>query len=162
VSEHAHELGGSSRFVLVGASAGANLALATFLRLRDRGRSGGVAGLVLQFGAYDLSGQSPGGRLYADEYFVAAYAGHAPDRTHPDISPLFADLRGVPPVLVVVGASDLLLEDNLALAARLSCAGGEVDVRVFPESPHGFTSAPTSMAAAALEGIDRWVDARLG
>ena len=38
------------------------------------------------------------------------------------------------------------------MAARLSAAGGEVDLRVYPESPHGFTSFPTAMAAAASSG----------
>jgi acetyl esterase len=56
---------------------------------------------------------------------------------------------------------DILLEDNLAMAARLSSAGGEEDVRVYPESPHGFTSFPTAMAAAAIRGIESWLGDRL-
>jgi acetyl esterase/lipase len=55
----------------------------------------------------------------------------------------------------------VLLEDNLAMAARLSAAGNEVDLRVFPESMHGFTSHPTSMATAALDGVDTWLRSRL-
>jgi len=159
--EHAESLFGTSKFVIGGASAGANLALTTLFRLRDRGHGQRVAGVVLQFGAYDLSGQTPGGRLYADEYFIEAYVGPILDRTNPDISPLFGDLSDLPPTLMVVGALDILLEDNLAMAARLSSAGGEVDIRVFPESPHGFTSFPTSMATAALRDIDSWIDGRL-
>jgi acetyl esterase len=85
---------------------------------------------------------------YADEYFIQAYVGHVSDRTNPDISPLFADLSH---------ALDILLEDNLAMAARLSSAGGGVDLRVFPESPHGFTSHPTSMATVAWRAIESWV-----
>jgi len=161
VLENAEDLFGASQLVMGGASAGSNLTLTTFLRLRERGCADSVAGIVLQFGAYDLSGQSPGGRLYSDEYFIDAYVGHVSDRTNPDISPLFADLNGLPSTIVIIGALDILLEDNLALAARLSAAGGEVDVRVFPESPHGFTSAPTSMASAAFRSIDSWVADRL-
>jgi acetyl esterase len=161
VLEHGEDLFGTSRFVMGGASAGSNLALTTFLRLRERGQVGQFSGVVLQFGAYDLSGQTPGGRLYADEYFIEAYVGHVSDRTHPDISPLFGDLSDLPPALVIVGASDILLEDNFAMAARLSSAGGEVDLRVFPESPHGFTSHPTSMAAAAWSALESWVAERL-
>lgn len=146
---------------MAGASAGANLALATFQRLRERGHADRMAGVVLQFGAYDLSGQTPGGRLYADEYFIQAYAGHVTDRSNPDASPIFADLGGMPPALVIVGALDILLEDNLAMAARLSAAGSHVDVRVFPESPHGFTSHPTSMATAAWADIASWADGML-
>jgi acetyl esterase len=161
VLEHSEDLFGTSRFLMGGASAGSNLALTTFLRLRERGHGDRCAGVVLQFGAYDLSGQTPGGRLYADEYFIEAYVGHVSDRTNPDISPLFADLSGLPPALVIVGALDILLEDNLAMVARLSSAGGEVDLRVFPESPHGFTSHPTSMTTAAWRAIESWAAERL-
>ena len=120
-----------------------------------------MVGAALQFAAYDLSGQSPGGRLYADEWFIEAYVGHVADRTDPDVSPLYGDLRGLPPTLLLVGTLDVLLEDNLAMAARLSAAGNQVDLRVFPESMHGFTSHPTSMATAALDGVETWLANRL-
>ena len=144
-----------------GSSAGATLAMTTLLRLRDRGRAGAIAGAALQFGTYDLSGRTPAGRLIADEYFLEAYVGHVADRTVPDVSPVFGDLRGLPPTLLVVGASDVLLEDNLVMAARLSAAGGEVDLRIYPESPHGFTGHPTGMARAALDDRDAWLAERL-
>jgi acetyl esterase len=57
-----------------------------------------------------------------------------------------------------VGTLDILLADNLAMAARLASAGAEVDLRVYPESPHGFTSFPTAMAEAAIRGIESWLD----
>ena len=152
---------GTARLLIGGASAGANLAAATLLRLRDRGQVQRFLGAVLEFGAYDLSGRSPSGRLYADEGFIQLYAGHVSDRTNPDISPLYGDLRGLPPSLLVVGSGDILLEDSLAMAARLSAAGNDVDLRVYPEAPHGFTSWPTGMAAAAIEGMESWLARRL-
>jgi hypothetical protein len=72
------------------ASAGANLAVTTLLSLRRRGSVEHFVGAVLQFGAYDLSGQSPSGRLYADEWFIEAYAGHVADRTDPAYLPSMA------------------------------------------------------------------------
>lgn len=159
--EHAGRLFGTGVLAIGGSSAGANLAMATMLRLRDRGLAGAIAGAALRFGAYDLSGRSPGGRLYAEEPFIQAYAGHVADRANPDISPLYGDLRDLPPALLVVGTLDFLLEDNLAMAARLSAAGGDVDLRVYPESLHGFTSFPTAMAAAANRGIESWLAMRL-
>jgi acetyl esterase len=152
---------GTSRLMIAGASAGATLAMTALLRLRDRGQVQPFAGAVLQFGAYDLSGQSPSGRVYAHEWFIQAYAGHVADRTNPDVSPLYGDLRGLPPALLVAGTRDVLLEDSLAMAARLSAAGNEVDLRLFPESPHGFTSFPTAMAAAAQQSIESWLAGRL-
>jgi len=159
--EQAEATFGTSRLAIGGASAGANLAVTTLLRLRDKGSVAPFVGAALQFGAYDLSGRSPGGRAIADEFFIEAYAENVADRTNPDISPLFGDLKGLPPALLVVGTADVLLEDNLAMAARLSSAGAAVDVRAYPESPHGFTSFPTAMAEAAIAGIECWLDDRL-
>jgi acetyl esterase/lipase len=153
---------GTGNLAIGGSSAGATLAMTTLLRLRDGGRAESFAGAVLQFGTYDLSGQTPAGRLIADEYFLEAYLGHLADRTVPDVSPVFGDLRNLPPTLLVVGASDLLLEDNLVMAARLSAAGNEVDLRIYPESPHGFTGHPTGMARAAWRDRDSWLAERFG
>ena len=159
--DHAQDRFGTTDLTIGGTSAGATLAMTTLLRLRDAGRADAVAGAVLQYGTYDLSGRTPAGRLVAGEWFLEAYAGHLPDRTLPDVSPVFGDLRGLPPSLLLVGADDILLEDNLAMAARLSGAGNAVDVRVYPASPHGFTGHPTAMARAALDGRDSWLAGRL-
>ncbi|NUT49331.1 MAG: alpha/beta hydrolase [Saccharothrix sp.] len=151
---------GAARWAIGGFSAGATLAVTTLLRLRDRGLADAVAGAALEFGTYDLSGSTPAGRLIADEYFIQAYAGHVADRTTPDISPVYGDLRGLPPALVVVGGADVLLEDNLAMAARLVAAGGEVDLRVYPEAPHGFTARSTGMAEEARRDVEQWLAGR--
>jgi acetyl esterase len=151
---------GTTTLAIGGSSAGATLAMTTLLRLSDQGRAASFAGAALQFGTYDLSGQTPAGRLIADEYFLEAYVGHLADRTVPDVSPLFGDLSELPPTLLIVGTADVLLEDNLAMAARLSAAGNEVDLRIYPESPHGFTGHPTSMARAALNDRNSWLAER--
>lgn len=152
---------GTANLLLTGFSAGSTLAVTTMLRLRDRG-FGQVDGAVLQFGTYDLSGLTPAGRAFADEWFLDAYAGDLTDRTRPDFSPVYADLAGLPPVLVVIGSDDVLLEDDLAMAERFSAAGAEVDLRVYPASPHGFTGHPTAMARAARADVEAWVRRRLG
>ncbi|MDQ0029031.1 alpha/beta hydrolase [Arthrobacter bambusae] len=152
---------GTGKLAISGFSAGATLAVSTLVRLRDRGIPA-FRGGVLQFGTYDLAAKTQAGRLIADEYFLEAYAGATPDRTHPDLSPLFADLAGLPPILIVIGTDDILLEDNLAMATRLSDAGVEVDLRIYPASPHGFTGHATPMARAALGHIDAWLRTQLG
>ncbi|GHE26026.1 hypothetical protein GCM10017673_29530 [Streptosporangium violaceochromogenes] len=48
----------------------------------------------------------------------------------------------------------------MAMAARVSAAGGDVDLRIYPESPHGFTSRSTGMAGAALYDIECWLAGR--
>jgi acetyl esterase len=159
--EHADSRFGTTRLTIGGFSAGATLAMTTLLRLRDLGIADAFAGAALQFGTYDLSAQTPAGRLIAEEYFIQAYVGHVTDRTDPDISPIYADLRALPATLLVVGSADILLEDNMAMAARLSAAGGEVDLRIYPDAPHAFTSAPTAMAAAARHDIESWLAVHL-
>ncbi|WLP92473.1 alpha/beta hydrolase [Gordonia sp. NB41Y] len=160
LTEHAGECFGTDHLAIGGFSAGATLAMTTLIRLRDRG-VGGFRAAALQFGTYDLSGQTPSGRSIADEYFIEAYAGSAADRTHPDISPVYADLAGLPPTLIVVGQDDILMSDNIVMAAHLSAARVEVDLRVYPGAPHGFTAHPTPMGRAALDDVDTWLGDRL-
>ncbi|WP_432062747.1 alpha/beta hydrolase [Streptomyces sp. S1] len=161
LAEEAGARFGTSRLTIGGSSAGATLALVTLLRLRDRGAAGRFSGAALQFGTYDLSARTPAGRRIADEYFLRAYAGHVEDRTVPDVSPVYGALDGLPPVLLVVGDEDVLLEDNLALAGRLSSAGNDVELRIYPGAPHGFTGHPTAMAGTALDGVDSWLRDRI-
>ncbi|HEY2052716.1 MAG TPA: alpha/beta hydrolase [Solirubrobacterales bacterium] len=151
---------GTSRLVIGGGSAGANLAMTTLLRLRDKGLVEPFVGAALQYGAFDLSCRTPAARQFADEYYLEAYVGSVEDRTNPDISPVFADLHGLPPALLTIGTLDPVLEDTLLMAMRLSAAGGEVDLRVYPESPHGFLGFPIAMARAACDDIESWVAQR--
>ena len=159
--EHSATIFGTDRLVIGGQSSGANLAAATLLRLRDADLADAFSGSVLQFGAYDLSGQTPGGRRFADEWFIQTYVGHVHDRTNPDISPVYGDLRGLPPTLLIIGTADLLIDDNLAMAARLAAAGNDVDLRVYPEAMHGFTGHPTELATVATGDIAAWTATHL-
>jgi acetyl esterase len=148
---------GTSKLAIGGMSAGSTLVMTTLLRLRERGLAGSFVGAVLEAGTYDLSAQTPAGRTIADEYFLEAYVGHVNDRTIPDISPAFGDLRDLPSTLVVIGSEDVLLAENLAMAARLSAAGNDVDLRLYPDVPHGFSNHPTPIARRALLDIEAWL-----
>lgn len=151
---------GTARLAIGGGSAGANLAMTTLLRLRDKGLVAPFVAAALQYGAFDLSLQTPAARQFADEYYLQAYVGEVEDRTNPDISPLFGDLHDLPPALLTVGGLDPVLEDSLLMAMRLSAAGGDVDLRVYPESGHGFLGFPIAMARAANEAIETWLAER--
>ena len=157
---------GTDRLLIGGGSAGATLAMTTLLRLRDAGRHRPFVGANLVYGVYDLSESAPSGRVGAERRrpYREAYIGHvAPaERTRPDISPLFGDLAGLPPALLTVGTLDDLFEDSLALAAPADARpGNDVELDVYPESPHAFNVFPTAMAAAANDRIEAWLAGRL-
>jgi acetyl esterase len=69
----------------------------------------------------------------------------------PDLSPLYAELHDLPPAVFTVGELDPLLDDSLFMAARWQAAGNEAELRVWPESAHGFTAFPLALSRAALE-----------
>jgi acetyl esterase len=161
IERGAAELGAPARLTLGGESAGAHLAVLTLLRLRDlHGITGAFRAANLVFGAFDLS-MAPSARLWGDRNLVLS----APimrffidnllpgidleARRQPSLSPLYADLRGMPPALFTVGTADPLLDDSLFMAARWRAAGTEAELRVWPEAIHGFTAFPLAMARAA-------------
>lgn len=127
------------------------------LRLRRIGIVEAFSGTLLQAGTYDVSAHAPSGRTVLEDYFVEAYVGQVADRCNPDIFPAYGDLRGLPPTLLVVGGDDVVLPDSLLMAARLSAAGNDVDLRIYPGVPHGFSDHPTPIGRRALADIDAWL-----
>jgi acetyl esterase/lipase len=154
--EHARAEFGSDRLLIGGESAGAHLSAATLLRLRDRHDAADrVLGANLVFGVYDLSGTPSqrgvgvsGPDLLTPEFVALATEAFTPgltieQRRDPDMSPLYAELHGLPPALFSVGTNDHLLDDTLLLAARWELAGNRAELLVYPEAPHGFLGMPT-------------------
>jgi acetyl esterase/lipase len=137
-----------SRIVLAGESAGGGLAIATLLALREAGTAlPACAFLMSPYADLSLSGESlderaaldpvltPAGlRVRAVEYLAGA------DAADPLISPIFGDLRGLPPLLIQVGSHEILLSDALRLAARAATADVPVTLEVISGVPHVFQS----------------------
>ena len=73
---------------------------------------------------------------------AVAYAGST-DLTDPGVSPLFADLAGLPPLLVQVGDDEVLLDDATRVAERAETAGVSVRLHVFEGAFHVFQIFPT-------------------
>lgn len=77
----------------------------------------------------------------------------------PLISPLFADLRGLPPILLQAGGSDLLLSDARSFAGRARAAGGDATLEVYEEMRHVWQIFVPYLPEArqAVASIDRFV-----
>ncbi|PZA20183.1 alpha/beta hydrolase, partial [Modestobacter versicolor] len=130
----------------VGESAGGWLALALAVLLRDRGLPQPAGTVVFSpWTDLTLSGASHHERAALDPVLSAAalapraaqYAGAA-GVGEPLVSPLFADLRGLPPLLVQVGSAEVLLDDATGLAARAAAAGVPVTLEVEAGATHVF------------------------
>lgn len=126
------------RVVVAGDSAGGGLTLATLVALRDAGDPLPAAGVCLSPWA-DLTQSGPTMSENSDadpmvhaedlDRWAAAYAGSENDPGAPGLSPVFADLSGLPPLLVEVGTAEVLLDDARRVAERARTAG--VDVTLF-------------------------------
>jgi acetyl esterase/lipase len=109
------------------------------------------------YGAYDL-GLTPSARRFGSRNLIlstpilerfADYFAPAHLRADPDVSPLRADLRGLPPALFTVGTLDPLLDDSLFMAARWRAAGGHAELAVYPGGVHAFNAFPIPLAMQA-------------
>ncbi len=158
-----------SKTVIAGDSAGGGLTMATAVAARD-------AGLPLPAGLHVISpwvNLTNTGRAYAakggsdfilsqqglDE-FRDNYLGRADPKT-PLASPLFADLTGLPPLLIQVGSEEVLLSDAAGLAEAAGLAGMDVTLRVWPHMIHIWPFFPMLSAGgrAIAESTD-WIKAR--
>ena len=131
------------RIVLAGDSAGGTLVLSTLIALRDAGGPMPAAAVAISpwvdltcSGAsfadnapFDFVGAKHGRQA------AASYLGSV-DARRPDISPLFADLRGLPPLLVQAGGAEVLVDQIRAFAARAAEAGVDVRLSVYDDMVH--------------------------
>jgi len=162
--EHAEAELGTGRLLIGGESAGANLALCAALRV-VRDQPGALSGAALYYGNYDVTmtpsqRQSETGVLITTgslAWFYDQYVPDAAQRDDPDISPLYADLRGLPPTVLAVGTADSLIDDTLFLASRLLVAGVETELVVVPGGEHAFDMAPVPECQQAVAAVDAFL-----
>jgi epsilon-lactone hydrolase len=156
--------------VIAGDSAGGGLTVATVLALREA-RVPLPAGGVCISPWLDLtcSGASYATKAAADpivrragvEEMARAYLGATPPRT-PLASPLFADLRGLPPLLIHVGSDEVLLDDAVQLAERAKAAGVDATLEIYDRMIHvwHWFLPMLDEAQTAVEAIGRFVRSR--
>lgn len=156
---------GAERLFIGGESAGGHLSVVALLRLRDRHGLTPFHGANLVCGAFDLA-LTPSMRAFTEplvmarrdiETFVDGFLQHGEDRRDPDVSPLHADLAGLPPALFSCGTRDGLLDDTLFMAARWAAAGNEAELSLWPGGAHAFHHMRLPLATAANAAIDDWL-----
>ncbi len=162
----------AEQIVLAGDSAGGGLTITTALAARDAGLPN-PAGVVAFSPGLDAtrSGESMTTKHGIDPLFtrrsleqVGAYHLAGQDPRQPLLSPaVFADLRGLPPLLLQAGSNEVLLDDSTRLATRAAAAGVDVILDVTADVPHVFQSFTGSLdeADAALDRAGRFILDRL-
>jgi monoterpene epsilon-lactone hydrolase len=157
--------------VLAGDSAGGGLALAAMLRLRGDGvplPAGVVAispwvDLALTGASLDTQADTDLTVTKADLERKAREYLDGTDPREPLASPLYGDLTGLPPLLVVVGADEALLDDSIRLVRKAGIEGVQTTLLIEPEMQHVFPIFAGRMpeADAAIAGIGEWIRRRL-
>jgi acetyl esterase len=172
VHDNLRDFGGDA-LAIGGESAGAHLSAMTMLRLRDKHRRMPFKAANLVFGVFDL-GMTPSARAFGDEQLVlrtidihkfgdAFLPGLSDEQKRsPELSPLYADLRGLCPALFTIGTKDALLDDSLFMHARWVAAGNSGELDIHPGACHGFIAFPCQQTFASLKKQTEFLNAALG
>jgi epsilon-lactone hydrolase len=159
------------KIALGGDSAGAGLSLSLLTSLRDLGRPlPGCAWLVSPWVDLQMTGESLVTKADVDpliqkaylEELAAAYL-HGADPTNPLVSPLRANLAGLPPLLVQVGSAETLLDDAVGISSRAGSADVRVTLEVWPHMIHAWHlwAAMLEEGRLALQSAGRFIGANL-
>ena len=161
----------SSRIAIGGDSAGANLAISTCIRRRDRGDTLPSA-MVLNYGAFAPEHTDSYERFGGPEFpldidemdmFWENYVSDPALLSNPLVAPLHAKLDNLPPAFLAIAQFDILTDCNVAMAQKLADAGVPVLARTYPGTTHSFLEA-MSVAQPARQAIAdqaQWLRERL-
>lgn len=146
---------------VAGESAGGGLTLALLVRLRDEGLPLPGAGILFSpWADMSLEGESLRSNEALDPMFHGIHAAYVAslyvgdtDPRDPHLSPVHADLSGLPPLLVHVGATELLLDDSRRIVARAEAAGVRVSFTIWRDVVHGW-----QLMSAVLPEARRSID----
>ena len=155
------------QILFAGDSAGGGLTLATLLALRDMGKPLPVGAIFISPWT-DLTGSGESITLLKDldvmlswenlQESALDYAGKEP-LSHPWISPLFGDFKGLPDSLILVGGREILMDDSTRLATRMTEDGVEVDLVIEPYMGHVYPATGPAIPEAqrAIERIGDFI-----
>jgi len=152
--------------IIEGISAGGGLTLACLLKLRDEGDPLPAAAvslspygdLALTSGSYLKNAEQDWISYESSEFNAPLYYGEA-DPKNPYISPCYGDFKGIPPIFIQFGTSEVLYDDAIRIAERAKAAGVDVTVDIWEDMVHGFQLFFnfTPEAKAAVEKITEFI-----
>ncbi|MGQ7933677.1 alpha/beta hydrolase [Paraburkholderia sp. D1E] len=161
------------RLAIGGDSAGANLAMATALRLRNIGKADLLRALVINYGAFDPSPSYHSYKAFGDGRYLLSshemkafwndYLRDSQDARDPLAAPILADLVDLPPSFFAITELDVLRDENLRMAERLREAQTDVTQVVYPGTVHSFLEAVSIAAVSntALDDTSTWLRRQL-
>ena len=147
-----------SKIIFAGDSAGGGLTISSLLKLRELGFELPCAAICLSpWTDLAMEGNSINNNSNSDKFlkiwdvmFMASLYIQNNDPKNPYISPIYGDLKGLPPLLIQVGSSELILDDSVRLAEKAKEAGVEVELDIWEDMIHVFQA----FADWAQEGKD--------
>jgi len=155
-----------------GDSAGGNLVLAAMLSLRERGAPLPAAAVLMSpWTDLAATGASYVSRANADPIHARPmilalaknYLGEHGDPFHPLASPLYAELAGLPPLLIQVGDRETVLDDSVMFADKARAAGIDVELQIWDGMIHVFQMFASELAEArqAIDSIAKFLKRHL-
>ncbi len=158
----------SKKLILLGESAGGNLVAVTMLKARDAKLTLPVAAVLLSPGTdMALTGGSFVSRVEADPFLspemsmimVGSYVGKRDLLRDPNVSPIYADLKGLPPLFIQVGTAEILYDHSINFAEKAKKAGVKVEVDEIQDGLHAMAMFPAMIpeAAKATENIANFI-----
>jgi acetyl esterase len=157
------------RIAVAGDSAGGNLAAVMALKARDEGGPA-LQAQVLIYPMVDVTGPfppAPDGEYYVinpkeRNFFDRSYLPDRSRETDPYVSPALAELRGLPPALVMTAEYDPLCAQGEDYVTKLKRAGVDATLHRYDGAIHGFASFPVPMGKHGLARAAQWLKERIG
>jgi epsilon-lactone hydrolase len=163
----------ASHIVLAGDSAGGGLVVTTMLLAREQGLPLPAAGMPLSpWFDFEATGASYDDNDSKDmllnrefgQRLTGMLLGDSGDPQDPLVSPLYADLAGLPPLYIQASPDEVLVDDSRSFAERAQQAGVEVRLDLFPGQQHTFQMAAGRSPEAddAIRRLAEWARPKLG
>ncbi len=158
----------AARIGMGGDSAGASITMGTALSLKAMGRADALKFMLLFYGSYGLGYDCESSQKYNDvifglsetrrKFYRSCYIANESDHEDPRLKHLAAEISGLPPAFLGAAEMDPLCDNTPALSGRLTAAGVDNDVKIYPGVLHGFIHL-TRMVSRAKEALNDAGDA---